>query len=65
MPFHCDQCGREWWWEFGLGGPMGKQANPPPCQCGGRSTEDALPRCPKCHSKELERDPGGYEFMYD
>ena len=28
MPFHCDLCGKEWWWEFGPGGPMGKGAGP-------------------------------------
>ena len=24
MPFRCEECGREWWWEFGPGGPMEK-----------------------------------------
>ena len=35
MPFHCERCGKEWWWEFGPEGPMGKEAKPPPCGCGG------------------------------
>jgi hypothetical protein len=65
MPLRCEECGREWWWEFGPGGPMGKKANPPQCECGGRFTESAPPRCPKCRSTELRRDPGGYEVMYD
>jgi predicted Zn finger-like uncharacterized protein len=65
MPFHCDRCGKEWWWEFGLGGPMDKEANPPRCGCGGRFTESAPPRCPSCGSSDLEQDPGGHEIMYD
>ena len=65
MPFRCEECGLEWWWEFGPGGPTEKEANPPQCECGGRFTSDAPPRCPKCHSTELNRDPSGYEVMYD
>lgn len=65
MPFHCDRCGQEWWWEFGEGGPMGKEANPPPCSCGGTFKSDAPPRCPKCRSAELERDPDGMSMIYD
>jgi hypothetical protein len=26
LPFRCDQCGKEWWWEFGPGGPVGKRS---------------------------------------
>jgi predicted Zn-ribbon and HTH transcriptional regulator len=65
MPFHCDQCGKEWWWEFGEGGPMGKEATPPKCECGGRFTVDAPARCPQCRSKDLRRDPDAHEVMYD
>jgi predicted Zn-ribbon and HTH transcriptional regulator len=65
MPFHCNRCGKEWWWEFGPGGPMGKEANPPSCECGGRFTVNSPPRCPNCRSKDLRRDPGGYEILYD
>lgn len=65
MPFRCEDCGKEWWWHFGPGGPMGKEANPPTCECGGRFTLEAPPRCPKCRSTDLERDPSGYEVMYD
>lgn len=64
MPFRCDGCGKEWWWEFGDGGPVG-DANPPPCECGGRFTEEAPPRCPKCRSKLLARDPAAYGIIYD
>lgn len=64
MPLRCDRCGKEWWWDFGVGGPMG-EPNPPTCECGGSFSEDAPPRCPSCHSTELERDPSGYEVMYD
>ena len=65
MPFRCDRCGNEWWWNFGPGGPMDKEANPPPCECGGTFTTDAPPRCPECGSLEWERDPAGMEIMYD
>lgn len=65
MPFRCEDCGREWWWKFGPGGPMDREANPPPCKCGGRFTSEAPPRCPQCRSTDLERDPSGYEVMYD
>lgn len=65
MPFRCDRCGKEWWWEFGPGGPFDKEANPAPCKCGGTSSAEAPPRCPKCGSLEWERDPEGMEIMYD
>ena len=65
MPFHCDRCGKEWWWEFGPGGPMGKEPAPPACECGGRFTEDAPPRCPGCGSPDLSRDPTQTEILYD
>lgn len=65
MPFHCDRCGKEWWWEFGVGGPMGKEANPPPCDCGGTFTAEAPARCPQCRSTDLERDPDGMSMIYD
>jgi predicted Zn-ribbon and HTH transcriptional regulator len=65
MPFHCDLCGKEWWWEFGPGGPMGKEAAPPRCDCGGRFTVDALARCPECRSTKFDRDPNGMTVMYD
>ena len=64
MPFHCDRCGKEWWWQFGPGGPTG-EANPPRCECGGTFTMDAPPRCPNCRSLELERDPDGTSKIYD
>ena len=65
MPFRCEQCGREWWWEFGSGGPMGKTAAPPRCDCGGSFSADAPPRCPVCRSPEFEQDPDENEVMYD
>ena len=65
IPFHCDGCGKEWWWEFGDGGPMGKQADPPPCECGGRFMVEAPPRCPECRSAEFDRDPEGESMIYD
>jgi hypothetical protein len=51
--------------EFGPGGPIGKEPEPPSCDCGGRFTSEAPSRCPRCRSTELERDPGGLEIMYD
>lgn len=65
MPFHCARCGKEWWWEFGPDGPMGKEADPPRCECGGTFTLDAPPRCPECRSEEFERDPHGISVIYD
>lgn len=65
MPFHCDQCGREWWWEFGPGDPMGKEPNSPQCKCGGRFTADSPARCPNCRSKNFGRDPDEPEVLYD
>lgn len=65
MPYHCESCGKEWWWEFGPGGPMGKQAHPPRCDCGGRFSLDARPRCPNCGSAEFDRDLNGLSIMYD
>jgi len=65
MPFRCEGCGREWWWEFGPGGPMDKEADPPPCDCGGMFKSDAPPRCPKCGSLELQPDPDGLSMIYD
>jgi hypothetical protein len=47
MPFHYDRCGTEWWWEFGPGGPIGEDPQPPPCGCGGKvqgGREGALPQ---------------------
>ena len=64
MPFHCDQCGEEWWWEFGFGGPVG-QAVPPPCECGGAFKDDAPPRCPNCRLADFEHDPEGSSMIYD
>jgi predicted Zn-ribbon and HTH transcriptional regulator len=64
MPFRCEDCGKEWWWDFGPGGPT-RKPDSPPCGCGGRFTEDAPPRCPSCRSTELEPDPNGFEVMYD
>jgi len=29
MPFHCEQCGKEWWWEFGPQGTDGEDSTPP------------------------------------
>ena len=65
MPYHCDRCGKEWWWEFKAKIPLDGTAHPPTCDCGGTFTSDAPPHCPKCRSTELERDPSGYEIMYD
>ncbi len=65
MPFHCDQCGKEWWWEFGPGGPMGKEAAPSPCECGGAFRADATPRCPNCRSAHFGPDPEGSSVIYD
>lgn len=64
MPFHCERCGREWWWKFGPEGPVGRP-NPPACECGGSFTEEALPRCPECRSTDVGRDPDGFEIIYD
>lgn len=48
MPFHCDRCGKEWWWwHFGEGGPIG-EPDPPPRECGGTFDVDAPPRRPGC-----------------
>jgi len=65
MPFHCDRCGKEWWWEFGPGGPVGKEPELPRCECGGIFKVDAPARCPKCGSPEFEKDPNGLEMIYD
>lgn len=65
IPLRCDRCGAEWWWEYPLGGPMGQEPDSPACECGGRFSTSAPPRCPKCRSTNLERDPDGYELMYD
>lgn len=65
VPFHCERCGKEWWWEFGLGGQDGKEAKPPPCDCGGTFSVDAPARCPKCGSPDFERDPDGMSMIYD
>lgn len=65
MPFHCDRCGKEWWWEFGEGGPFGKSADPPPCDCGGSFSVEAPARCPKCGSTEYRQDPDGMSLIYD
>lgn len=65
MPFHCTRCGREWWWEFGSGGPMDKEADPSLCECGGRFAPEAPPRCPNCAGLELEPDPRGQSMIYD
>ncbi len=64
MPLRCETCGKEWSWNFGPGGPVG-EPDPPPCECGGRFTSNAPPRCPKCRSTDLERDPDGYEVTND
>ena len=64
MPLRCSTCGKEWWWNFGPGGPSGRP-KPPRCECGGRFTQSAPPRCPKCGSTDVERDPEGDEIMYD
>lgn len=64
MPLHCDRCGKEWWWEFGPGGPIG-EPDPLPCECGGSYTDDSPPRCPNCRSADLRRDPDRYEVLYD
>lgn len=64
MPFHCERCGKEWWWEFGPGGPVG-DANPPPCDCAGSFSIDAPVRCPSCRSTNFGRDPEGLDVIYD
>lgn len=64
MPLHCDRCGKEWWWEFGPGGPI-REPDPPACGCEGRFTMDAPPRCPNCWSKDLRRNPDGLEILHD
>ena len=33
------------------------------CECGGKSSLNALPRCPKCHSTRIEE--GDITIMYD
>jgi hypothetical protein len=65
MPFHCDRCGKEWWWEFGPQGPMGKEPPNPTCDCGGSFTEEAEPRCPRCRSENFGPDLEGTHILYD
>jgi hypothetical protein len=64
MPFHCNTCGREWWWEFGSGGPLG-EPEPPGCECGGTFTASAPSRCPRCRSPEFRRDSEAPQILYD
>ena len=59
-PWHCDRCGKEWWWEV-----LREAPDPPPCSCGGSFTEDAPPRCPSCRSVEITQDPDGISILYD
>lgn len=35
------------------------------CECGGWFTEVAPPRCPKCRSTDLRRDPEAAMTLYD
>lgn len=65
MPLHCNQCGREWWWEFGPGGPITDEQPTRECLCGGAFTEEAPPRCPSCRSRNLRHDPNQPEVLYD
>ena len=65
MPLHCDNCGKEWWWNFGPQGPMGKEMPAKACACGGTFTLDAPPRCPNCGSLEFGSDPEGTHVIYD
>ena len=65
MPFHCESCGKEWWWKFGPDGPFEMEADPPACECAGVFKVDAPPRCPKCRSTSFVRDPDEIEFLYD
>jgi predicted Zn-ribbon and HTH transcriptional regulator len=64
MPYHCDRCGKEWWWEFRSKIPL-DEPYPPTCGCGGTFTSDAPPRCPKCRSTSFEQDPDGMSMIYD
>lgn len=65
MPFHCDRCGKAWWWLFGPDGPRDKKPDPPPCDCGRRFTSTASPRCPECRSDDFREDPQGEQIMFD
>lgn len=65
MPLHCDGCGREWWWNFGPGGPIGTERPARKCRCGGTFTSSAPLRCPICGSKDLRHDPDHEEAIYD
>jgi hypothetical protein len=65
--YHCTQCGKEQARDFDLG-PEGIRESgtyPDHCECGGSYTEDAPPRCPRCHSVHYRKDPDGVEVMYD
>lgn len=64
MPLRCDRCGKEWWWEFGSGGPIG-DPDPPAYECGGSFRVDAPARCPACGSVDLGNDPNEPEILYD
>ncbi len=69
LVLHCDQCGAQrnvFMTEMGSAFFVGEDPSAParwiaehvdPCSCGGRFTLDAPPRCPKCSSKNLKRDP--------
>jgi len=65
IPLHCDRCGRERWWEFKDGFPTDEPDQVFRCSCGGEFTSEALPRCPKCRSSDLIRDPNGIQILYD
>ncbi len=65
MPFRCGQCGKEWWWHFGPELPIGKEPNPPACECGGTFISEAPPRCPACRSTDFVRDPDAEQSIYD
>lgn len=65
MPLHCNQCGKETWWEFGPEGPMDKEMPVKRCDCGGTFTEDAAARCSNCRSADFGPDPEGSHIMYD
>ena len=65
MPLHCNNCGKEWWWEFGPEGPVGNRRPHRRCECGGTFTLSAPPRCPNCRSTDFGRDPEGTEILYD
>ncbi len=68
IPFHCEACGTEKWFDHDAGIPLVTLASEPDalaCQCGGRFSADAPARCPECRSANFDKDPAAEEILYD